>query len=64
MNKEKWLRRFIEAYGHHPWAMITGGSSGMGLEYAKQLSEMGCNLLLVSNQEQELQTTAEDLKSK
>ena len=64
MNKEKWLRRFVETHGHHPWALITGGSSGMGLEYAKQLAEMGCNLLLVSNQEQELQTTAEDLKSK
>ena len=64
MNKEKWLQRFVEAHGHQTWALITGGSSGMGLEYAKQLSEMGCNLLLVSIQEQELQTTAEDLKSK
>ena len=50
MNKEKWLRRFVETHGHHPWALITGGSSGMGLEYEKQLAEMGCNLLLVSNQ--------------
>ena len=50
MNKAKWFNRFVEAHGHRPWALVTGGSSGMGLEYARQLAEMGCNLLLVSNQ--------------
>ena len=34
----------------------------MGLEYARQLAEIGCNLLLVSNQEVELQQAAEQLK--
>ena len=63
MNREKWLKRFVELHGHQPWALITGGSSGMGLEYARQLSEMGCNMLLVSNQELELQKVAEDLKT-
>ena len=62
MNTEKWLNRFQEAHGHRPWALVTGGSSGMGLEYARQLAEMGCNLLLVSNQELELRNAAEDLK--
>ena len=62
MNTTKWLNRFQESYGHRPWALITGGSSGMGLEYARQLSEIGCNLLLVSNQEEELQKAAEELK--
>ena len=63
MNEEKWLQRFVESHGHPPCALITGGSSGMGLEYAKQLAKMGCNLLLVSNQEQELPKVAEELKS-
>ena len=63
MNKENWLRRFVEAHGHQPWALITGGSSGMGLEYAKQLSVIGCNLLLVSNQQEELVKVAESLRS-
>ena len=63
MNKQKWFRRFVEDHGHQPWALITGGSSGMGLEFARQLSEMGCNLLLVSNQEEELPKVAEELKS-
>ena len=62
MNVQKWLNRFQEAYGRQPWALITGGSSGMGLEYARQLAEMGCNLILVSNQEEDLRKAAEELK--
>ena len=54
MNRKKWLERFQEAYDRRPLALVTGGSSGMGLEYARQLAEMGCDLLLVSNQEKEL----------
>ena len=61
MNTSKWLNRFQESHGHRPWALITGGSSGMGLEYARQLAEIGCNLLLVSNQEEELEKVARDL---
>ena len=61
MNTTKWLNRFRESHGHLPWALITGGSSGMGLEYARQLAEIGCNLLLVSNQEEELEKAAKDL---
>jgi hypothetical protein len=63
MNAAKWLNRFQEAHGHRPWALVTGGSSGMGLEYARQLAEIGCNLLLVSNQKEELETVAKDLKT-
>ncbi|MBR7021849.1 MAG: SDR family NAD(P)-dependent oxidoreductase [Bacteroidales bacterium] len=62
MDTKKWLNRFQEAHGRRPWALITGGSSGMGLEYARQLSEIGCNLLLVSNQKEELEKVSEDLK--
>ena len=61
MNATKWLNRFQEAHGHQPWVLVTGGSSGMGLEYARQLAEIGCNLLLVSNQEEELQRVADEL---
>ena len=62
MNSKKWFNRFVEAHGRQPWALITGGSSGMGLEYARQLAEIGCNLLLVSNQEEELQKAAGELQ--
>ena len=61
MNLEKWQQRFREAHGHQPMALVTGGSSGMGLEYARQLAEIGCNLLLVSNQREELENVAASL---
>ena len=61
MNSKKWFNQFVEMHGRQPWALVTGGSSGMGLEYARQLAEIGCNLLLVSNQEEELQKAAKEL---
>ena len=33
-------------------ALVTGASSGMGYEYARQLAEKGCALVIVSNEEQ------------
>ena len=43
-------------------ALITGGSSGMGLEYARQLAAKGYDLILVSNREEELEAAAESLR--
>ena len=62
MNATKWLNQFQGSHGYRPWALVTGGSSGMGMEYTRQLAEIGCNLLLVSNQEEELEKAAEELK--
>lgn len=42
-------------------ALVTGGSSGMGLEYARQLAAKGYDLLLVSNQQEELAKAVEEL---
>ena len=63
MNKTKWLNRFVESHGHRPRALITGGSSGMGMEYARQLAEIGCDLLLVSNQKEDLPKVAKSLET-
>ena len=42
-------------------ALITGGSSGIGLEFARQLSRMGYDLVLVSNRPQELSEVSRSL---
>ena len=42
-------------------ALITGGSSGMGLEFSRQLAALGYSLLLVGNREQELADAAQEL---
>ena len=39
-------------------ALVTGGSSGMGLEFARQLAGRGYDLILVSNQPTELRAAA------
>ena len=43
--------------------MITGGDSGIGLEYARQLAAQGCNLALVSNRPQALEDASRALKA-
>ena len=44
-------------------ALITGGSSGMGLEFARQLAGRGYDLILVSNRQDELDAAAESLRA-
>lgn len=45
-------------------ALVTGASSGMGLIYAGMLAQKGYNILLVSNQRQELEDVASDIREK
>lgn len=42
-------------------ALVTGASSGIGLEFSRQLAKMGHHLLLVSNQEEALLQVREEL---
>ena len=44
-------------------ALVTGGSSGMGLEFARQLAGRGYDLLLVSNRQEELDAAAVALRA-
>ena len=44
-------------------ALVTGASSGIGLEFARQLARKGYALALVSNREQELADAAEGLRA-
>lgn len=45
------------------FALITGGSSGIGLEYARQLAAKSYGLVLVSNQEEQLRDAAAELSA-
>ncbi|SNU00775.1 hypothetical protein SAMN06298212_103128 [Ruaniaceae bacterium KH17] len=44
-------------------AMITGGTSGLGAEFARQLAEKGLNLVIVARDESRLATTATQLRN-
>lgn len=54
--------QFQEKYG--PWALVTGASSGIGEEYARQLANRKLNLVLVARREQRLQSLSEHLTKK
>lgn len=43
-------------------ALVTGASSGMGLEYARQLAAAGCSVVMVSNQEEALSRCADEIR--
>ncbi|MFM6924566.1 MAG: SDR family NAD(P)-dependent oxidoreductase [Ferruginibacter sp.] len=59
-KKEK--QRLKDSYGQ--WAIITGASSGIGLELAKQLAGAGFNLLINSRHFEKLQALERELTSK
>lgn len=51
----------IEKYG--PWAVIAGGSEGVGAAFAEQLAERGMNLVLLARKEAPLRQTAEKCRA-
>lgn len=48
--------------GHR--AVVTGASSGIGQDYARQLAEMGCDLVIVARRIDRLRKVAEEIQKK
>jgi short-subunit dehydrogenase len=53
---------FPARYG--PWAMVAGGSQGLGAAFADQLARSGLNLLLIARKPGPLEETAASLRSR
>lgn len=51
-----------EQYG--PWALVTGGSEGLGAAFAHLLAEAGINQVLLARREGPLAKTAKEIRSK
>ena len=51
---------FAEKYG--PWALIAGGSEGVGESFARMLAKVGINLVLLARREGPLQSLADSIR--
>lgn len=54
------MDQYKEKYG--PWALITGASSGLGAEFARQLAKKGLNLIIAARRTDRLEDLAEQLR--
>lgn len=55
------MARDFTKYG--PWALVTGASSGLGAEYARQLAAKGLSVILVARRQDRLEQLASEIES-
>lgn len=49
---------------HGRWALVTGASSGLGVDFARELAGRGCNLVLVARREEQLRRLADEIMAR
>lgn len=53
---------YAKRYGKDTWAVITGATAGIGLEWSKAFAKRGLNICLVSRSEEKLKNVADMLR--
>ncbi|HEV7346026.1 MAG TPA: SDR family NAD(P)-dependent oxidoreductase [Devosia sp.] len=62
-DNSRWAVK-LDADRFGPWAVVTGASSGIGREFARQLAASGINVVLVSRRSEVLEQVGETLKQR
>jgi len=52
----------IQRYGANSWAIVTGGSDGIGKGFCEELAKDGFNIVLMARNKEKLENVAKDLK--
>lgn len=50
------MSSFVKKYG--PWALVTGGATGLGAEFARQIAERGLRVVIIDIDQPGLRRTA------
>src|SRR5512138_2106796 len=58
------LRRYYMEDFDKKWALVTGASSGFGVEFARLLAERRANLVLVARRTEAMEKLAEELRQR
>jgi 17beta-estradiol 17-dehydrogenase / very-long-chain 3-oxoacyl-CoA reductase len=58
------IPNFPLSYGNKSFALVTGGTNGIGKAFCDLLASQGLNLIIVSRDQEKLSQTAEELKTK
>jgi FlaA1/EpsC-like NDP-sugar epimerase len=54
---------FYKTYANtDSWAVVTGGSDGIGLQYCKDLAKQGFNICIIARNEQKMKEKLEEIK--
>lgn len=56
--------RQLDKHVYGPWALVTGASSGIGEEFARQAAASGINVVLVARRENRLEEVAAELTTR
>ena len=62
LNKYKLTCDPTDSPDSHTWAVVTGGTDGVGLCFAKDLAKQGFNILLISRTLPKLHAVADDIR--
>eukprot|EP00466_Bigelowiella_natans_P018047 jgi/Bigna1/76993/fgenesh1_pg.45_\ len=58
------IKRYGTATSDTPWAMVTGGSDGIGFAFCEELAEAGFNIMIVSRTRKKLEKALNDLQQR